>query len=91
MVVRPARAPCAFGVVVDDGLSVEITASFRAFARMLVNGVVNRQSEGHVKAGEPTQQRIQMVLLRESGMTQPEIAKGRRRVPEHGEPRAQGL
>jgi hypothetical protein len=33
-------------------------------------------------------QKIQMVLLRESGMTQPEIANA---ISEHGEPRAHGL
>jgi hypothetical protein len=36
-------------------------------------------------------QRIQMVLLRDSGMTQPEIYRRDGRVAEHGEPRAYGL
>jgi len=36
-------------------------------------------------------QRIQMVLLRESGMTQPFDCRGNGRVAEHGEPGAHGL
>lgn len=36
-------------------------------------------------------QRIQMVLLRESGMTQPAITEAIARVAEHGEPGAHGL
>ena len=36
-------------------------------------------------------QRIQMVLLRESGMTQPRDCGSDGRVAEHGEPRAHGL
>src|SRR5215468_3597727 len=36
-------------------------------------------------------QRIQMVLLRESGMAQPAIAGGNGRVAEHSEPCAHGL
>ena len=36
-------------------------------------------------------ERIQMVLLRESGMTQPSIAADDGRIAEHGQPRAHGL
>ena len=42
--------------------------------------------------GHPEQrQRIQMVLLRESGMTQPSIAEAMGGVAEHGEPGPHGL
>ena len=43
----------------------------------------------HWKGDPAHRQRIQMVLLRESGMTQPVIADGS--VAEHGEPSPHGL
>jgi hypothetical protein len=49
------------------------------------------EQELHWKIPAEQRQRIQMVLLRESGMMPPSIAAAMGVFAEHGEPRAHGL